>query len=135
MCFGRGFIFSICVMFCWTSLPLTWACIGREGGGGTRAEVALVTHLKTINISKLPCVALDSLGILETTQYSRHVTLSSFISPIDSLTNCFHTRACYNACYVKEFDKIYRTTPIIRIPGDQFNRFELRGFRIRGNYI
>ena len=28
---------------------------------------------------------------------------------------------------------LYSKTPLIRISGDQFNRFELRGFRIRGN--
>ena len=29
----------------------------------------------------------------------------------------------------------YSKTPVIRVPGDQFNRFELKGFRIRGDYI
>ena len=37
--------------------------------------------------------------------------------------------------YNNVYNTIYSKTPLIRIPGDLFNKFELGGFRIRGDWI
>ena len=37
------------------------------------------------------------------------------------------------AIFMARLPQKYSKTPLIRIPGDQFNMFELGGFRIRGD--